>query len=127
MTNPLELADRMEAGKDVKSEEFMVAVKAVDNWMPDESGLEDLSVLKWTVGEADFSSFWSHTNLQDLLDLFPHVLPGWEWACDSMANAFLYKPGKRPDHNPMDVMGWAKNSPATAFAIAFLRAVGEKE
>jgi len=74
---------------------------------------------------------WAEEQADSLIEAIAQAaidaMPGWDWACDSMADAFLYKPGKRPDHDHMDVMGCAKNSPATAFAIAMLRAVGEKE
>ena len=60
-------------------------------------------------------------NLQDLLDLFKHVLPGWDW--DKESNViWLFPPDElKPVHH-----GHHEN-PATAFAIAMLRAVGEKE
>jgi hypothetical protein len=86
---------------------------------------EDAYAAVWKSKESFVDDMWMHyrNQAQSATD----AMPGWDWACDSMADAFLYKPGKRPDHDHMDVMGCAKNSPATAFAIAMLRAVGEKE
>lgn len=121
MTNPLELADRMEAGEDVLARDYALAV-----------GLPYRTFFNHDFVWADdrynptitIPDNFSHTNLQDLLDLFKHVLPGWYAEITTDGQVDLYRPKQRPPHSLPDFGAYVDDNPTTAFAIAMLRAVG---